>query len=549
MLPIASSTSLGVIRSSTTQTLVSGTCSRTRFKFPHSDHLKPASLFDILKEHVAFNAAYNSREREAEQASTCLEGTREDVISKILDWVQGNNDRPICWLQGPAGSGKSTVVHTIAKQCADDQKLAFSFFFSRGKLDRSDATKFFPTFAHQLAQFFPAIQLSMQHALAGDAFIPFQCLDDQIKKLIIDPIQTIKEPISLMIVVIDGLDECGGDEGLVQKLIWLLVHTTPRLPFRFLFTSRPEPHLEQTFESPSTKSKTYFLALRDFSARDDVRQYLQLHLSEVRERENQLMRDVPRPWPSQNDLEVLVEQSEGLFIYVSTLVKFVADRNGLPQQKLQVVMTAHKGVDPLYDQVLSEAQNFENFERVIGAIVYLREPLPVRELGQILRLRSSQIRLALRGCQSIFTIPDIDVESVRPYHASLRDFLTDGNRAKGHFLDPMEHHVFILVDCLKLITTSIENGAESGMHLDCACQNWCYHFSLVLAHKGTISFIESQFGGEVVNFMKKMEKQWLKLWIYKLGDFGVVETVLKDCDSALSRMAVGFIFTAFRGVC
>jgi hypothetical protein len=511
--------------------------------------LKPASLFDVLEKHVAFNAAYNSREREAEHASTCLEGTREDVIRKISGWVQGNTDLPICWLQGPAGSGKSTVAHTIAKQCADDQKLAFSFFFSRGKLDRSDTTKFFPTFAHQLAQFFPAIQSSMQHALAGDVSIPFQRLDDQIKKLIIDPILTIKEPISSMIVVIDGLDECGGEEGLVQKLIWLLVHPTPRLPFRFLFTSRPETHLEQTFASPSTKSKTYFLALRDFSARDDVRRYLRLHLSDVRERENQLMRDVPRPWPSQNDLKVLVKQSEGLFIYVSTLVKFVADRNGLPQQKLQVVMTAHKGVDPLYDQVLSEARKFQHFDRVIGAIIYLRQPLAVSELGQILRLQSSQIRLALRGCQSIFTIPDIDGESVRPYHASLRDFLTDGNRAKGHFLNPMENHVFILVDCLKLISTSIENDAESGVHLDYACGNWCYHFSLVLVHQGAINFIQSQLGSEVKNFMKKMEKQWLKLWIYKLGDFGVVETVLKDCDFALTRMAVGLIFTEFRGVC
>jgi hypothetical protein len=136
MLPIASSTTLGVIRSSTIQTFVSGTCSPARL--PRSDHLKPASLFDILEKHVAFNAAYNSGEREAENASTCLEGTREDVIRKISAWVQGNTDFPICWLQRPAGSGKSTVAHTIAKQCADNQKLAFSFFFSGGKLDRSD---------------------------------------------------------------------------------------------------------------------------------------------------------------------------------------------------------------------------------------------------------------------------------------------------------------------------------------------------------------------------------------------------------------------------
>ena len=546
MLPIVSSTTLGVIRSSTTQTLVSGTCSSAQLS--GSDHLKLASLFDVLEKHVAFNAAYNSREREAEHASTCLEGTREEVIRKISGWVEGNNDCPICWLQGPAGSGKSTVAHTIAKQCDDEQKLAFSFFFSRGKPDRSDTTNFFPTFAHQLAQFFPAIQTSMQHALAGNASIPFQRLDDQIKKLIIDPILTIREPISPMIVVIDGLDECGGHEDLVQKLIWLLVDSTPRLPFRFLFMSRPDPHLEQMFESPSTKSKTYFLALRDFSAHDDVRRYLRLHLSEVRERENQLMRDVPRPWPSRNDLEVLVKQSEGLFIYVSTLVKFVADRNGLPQQKLQVVMAAHKGVDTLYDQVLTEARKFEHFKRVIGAIVYLREPLPVRELGQILRLQSGQIRLALCGCQSIFTIPDIDTEPVRPYHSSLRDFLTDDNRAKSHFLGPMEHHVFILVDCLKLITTSLENGAESGMHLDYACKNWCYHFSMVLWHRGTINFIESHFDDEMVMFMTRMEKQLLKPWFYMLGGFNVVGAVCKDCDLVLARMAVGLIFTEFSGV-
>jgi len=108
----------------------------------------------------------------------------------------------------------------------------------------------------------------------------------------------------------------------------------------------------------------------------------------------------------------------------------------------------------------------------------------------------------------------------------------------------MEYHIFILVDCLKLITTSMENDAESGMHLDYACGNWCYHFSLVLVHQ---RFIESQLGSEVKNFMKKMEKQWLKLWIYKLGNFGVVKTVLKDCDSALARMAVGLIFHRIQG--
>jgi hypothetical protein len=506
------------------------------------DPLKSASVFDILEKHTAIHAAYNSRERESEHASTCQEGTRKDVIEKISAWSRTNNDCPVCWLQGPAGSGKSTVAHTIAKQCADDQKLAFSFFFSRSKLDRSDTTKFIPTFAYQLAKSFPAIQMSMLRALSDDPSIPSQRLSDQIKKLIIDPILTTAESIPSMIVVIDGLDECG--DALLQELIRLLVGTTNHLlPFRFLFTSRFETHIRQIFESRSTISKTYILALRDYNARDDIRRYLRLHLSEIRETENQLMRDEPRRWPSREDLETLVDKSEGLFIYVSTLVKFVADKNGLPQQKLQTAMTMHRGVDPLYDQVLSEARKFEYFERVIGAIIFLRRPLTVGEVGQLLQLPSNSIRLALYGCQSVLTIPDIDTESVRPCHASLRDFLIDGSRAKGHFLDPMKHHVLILVDCLKLIMTNMENGAEGGGHLDYACQNWCHHFSLVLLHQGSIGFIKSCFGDEVVTFIKNMEKQWSKPWMYKLGGFSAVETVCGDCDSVLARMVVSGMFT------
>jgi hypothetical protein len=503
------------------------------------DYLEPESVFDLLKERTAFNATYDSSERESEHASTCQEGTREGVISKISAWVKRKNDRPICWLEGPAGSGKSTVAHTIAEQCAaiEPRQLAVSFFFSRGKRDRSDTTKFFPTFAYQLASFLPSIQTPMQRALITDPSISFRRLRDQIQKLIVDPILSIKEPISPMIVIVDGLDECGGDAGLLQELIRLLVDTiTYQMPFRFLFTSRPEDRIRKIFESSSFQGKTYHLALRDFSARDDVRKFLWSHLSKIREEEDELMRDAPRPWPSQADLEVLVEQSDGLFIYVSTVVKFIADRNGLPQEKLQVVMKAHTGVDPLYDQVLSEARKFDHFERVIGAIIFLREFVTIDELEQFLQLPSGGVRLALRGCQSILVIDN--KESIRPYHASLRDFLIDRNRAKNHFLDASEHHMTLLVDCLKLIMAHTENGMEGGKYLDYACKNWCYHFALIQFHEGILAHIESCLGDQMETFMTNMQQKWLKLWIYKLGDVGSVRVVIQDCCSALERMAV-----------
>jgi hypothetical protein len=488
-----------------------------------------------LKEHRAAGAAYDSRDCELEHASLCQEGTREDVLKKISAWSRANTGYPVCWLEGPAGSGKSTIARTIAKQCDGDNRLVFSFFFSRSKQDRSDATKFAPTFAYQLAKSFPAVQPSMRRVLTDDPSILYLRLRDQIEKLVVRPALGIPRPIQSNIVVIDGLDE-SSDDDLLRELILLLVDSTNHIPFRFLFTSRPEPHIRQTFESPSIKRKTDFLSLRDFRAHNVIHNYLRLRLSEIHDRNDHLMRDVLRPWPSPQALEVLVDQSDGLFIYVSTLVRFVADMTELPQERLQAVMTMHRGVDPLYRQVLSAAQKFKYFERVIGTIIYLRHPLTISELGQFLQLQSSDIHLALHGCQSVLAIPDSDQESVSLYHTSLRDFLTDFNRAGEHFLDPQVYHVSILVSCLRLIM--MDENHEDGNYPLYACQNWCHHFSMALSHHATIGSINANC--DMVMQMKGMEQKQLRIWMYGLGDFSAVEAVCTDCESVVARMMVSF---------
>ena len=489
------------------------------------------SIFDALKEHTAINAAYNSSECESEHASICEEDTRKDVLQKISAWSGGNPNHPVCWLEGPAGSGKSTIARTIAKQCDDNNRLAFSFFFSRGKQGCSDTTKFVPTFASQLAKSFPAIQPLMQRALTEDPFTPHLRLRDQIENLIIRPARTIQTPIPPMIVVVDGLDECGDDD-LLQTLIGLLADAATRLPFRFLFASRPEFHIRQAFETSSVKHNTRFLSLRDFRAHSDIRNYLRLHLSEIHDQNDDVMGDVARPWPSQRELDILVAQSDGLFIYVSTLVKFVADKTQHPQQRLQAAMTTHSGVDPLYNQVLVAARKFKDFERVIGAIVYVRRSLTVSELGQLLQLQSGDVRLALRGCQSVLAVPDTDQKPVHPHHASLQDFLRDHNRAGVHFCDPQVHHVSIWIGCLESIKQN--ENYKGGKHLFYVCQNWCYHLHMALSHHATI-------GAPLVTLMQKMGQEWLRIWMYGLKDLSGVRNMIAPCQSVMARGEVSFL--------
>ncbi|KAF8341102.1 hypothetical protein F5887DRAFT_919208 [Amanita rubescens] len=483
------------------------------------DHIDTGTVFDILKDsnQIAIHAAYNSAERESEHASTCQEGTREMVLSKLMWWSKASDGYPVCWLEGPAGSGKSTILHTIAKQCDDEGRLAFSFFFSRGKADRSDTAKVIPTFAYQLARSLPAIQSPLLHVLTkSNPFAPFLRLHDQLENLIINPTLSIQQATLPMVVIIDGLDECS-DENLLPQLIHALVDATYYLPFRFLFASRPESHIRQTFESPLIKPKADFLSLRDFQAHHDVSNYLKQHLTEIHRQNYNIMQKVPHPWPSAEQLVALVQKSEGLFIYVSTLVKFVGDRQGLlPQEKLELAITAHHGVDPLYEQVLSKAQaESAHFSSVVGTIIYLHHPLAIHDLEQLLQLSSDHIRQALQGCQSIFVLPNTEEESVRPYHASLKDFLSDMNRAKVHFLDPKMYHVTILVNCLQLIG-QVHDSNHGGQPLKYACQQWYYHFSLALSHQATIDLMKNC--GNIEVLMVKLSREWLKTWMYGLED-------------------------------
>ena len=81
---------------------------------------------DLLnKFHHATDAGYRSRNREG-----CLRGTRKDVLWEIEHWLVSEQDQCIFWLNGLAGTGKSTIAQTFAETTFADGKLGASFFCS-----------------------------------------------------------------------------------------------------------------------------------------------------------------------------------------------------------------------------------------------------------------------------------------------------------------------------------------------------------------------------------------------------------------------------------
>jgi hypothetical protein len=88
----------------------------------------------------------------------CLQGTREELLDETFKWTVSPEGKCVFWLNGLAGTGKSTISRTIAKSFQKQGLLGASFFFKRGEGDRGNAARFFPTLTKQLFTNIPELR-------------------------------------------------------------------------------------------------------------------------------------------------------------------------------------------------------------------------------------------------------------------------------------------------------------------------------------------------------------------------------------------------------
>ncbi|KAF1980554.1 hypothetical protein K402DRAFT_468148 [Aulographum hederae CBS 113979] len=147
------------------------------------------------------------------------------------------------WNLALAGTGKSTIARTVAREYLDRKRLGASFFFSRGGGDVGYAGKFVTTIAWQLVSSVPALDQYVCDAMKEHRGIANQSLRDQWQQLVLRPLSKLSGSggqFSYMLVV-DALDECDNDKD-IRIIVDLLAEAqslkTARL--RIFLTSRPE---------------------------------------------------------------------------------------------------------------------------------------------------------------------------------------------------------------------------------------------------------------------------------------------------------------------
>jgi len=148
---------------------------------------------------AAFFDSFEDRER-----PKCLEGTRVDILHEISEWGTIHGDKPIFWLSGLAGTGKSTIARTIADVFSEANYLGASFFFSRGKADRGDAHVLFSTLALQLAETSPTLRIYIADSVKDNNSIGHKTLLYQWKHLILQPLSELDRRLLVSMVLVFG---------------------------------------------------------------------------------------------------------------------------------------------------------------------------------------------------------------------------------------------------------------------------------------------------------------------------------------------------------
>ncbi|KAJ6560119.1 hypothetical protein B0H19DRAFT_902444, partial [Mycena capillaripes] len=286
----------------------------------------------------------------------CPPQTRRKILEELLGWSCGSEPNTShLWLDDESVSKKRVLGKSTCSLEAENC-LGASFFFKRGHVSRGNGNKLFPTIAYQLAGHLPEIP----KAVAKDPTILDRSLMVQLQKLIIEPGQH-SSPRRTMVVVIDGLDECEGKDIQQEILRSIDIAIQKGLPLRFFIASRPEPHISGIFGSTGLAGSHCPVNIQRLF--DEVRLYLKNNFAKICQKHEETMAMVSQPWPSPADLEHLVQKSSGYFIYASTVIRFIDDKNFQPTERHKVIMgipaespedeSPFGALDQLYIQILS----------------------------------------------------------------------------------------------------------------------------------------------------------------------------------------------------
>ncbi|KAF8602926.1 hypothetical protein BDV93DRAFT_473944 [Ceratobasidium sp. AG-I] len=408
----------------------------------------------------------------------CLPNTRSKIIEEILTWIgeaDDASDTNVFVLTGVAGAGKSTIAHTIAQRCAEQEQLVTSFFFDRDTEGRNKPNALFSTIAADLGRVSHVLAERIAFAIENDKSLPLAPISRQFDRLVLQPCKTYSAQLPLAIIL-DALDE-GCDENLLR----ILCDEIPRLPraFRIFLTSRPSLDLDSLCRMPHIRSIT--LNIHGPDNMSDIELFVPRKLKTISARH----RNLGPEWPDSVLIDQFLAKSEGLFLWVATVCDYLCNRDDPKSEIVKLItatgasgISAASKMDKLYAMILgscdwSDESFVKGYRRLVGTVIATKTPLTVSALNALYLKQPIASDFVLYRLSPLITglgENERQTTHVRFLHQSLRDFLTlrakDSPQSQVLVIDEKAHSQTLAFQCLEILNRDLDESLPDVGYLD-----------------------------------------------------------------------------------
>jgi hypothetical protein len=388
----------------------------------------------------------------------------------MLAWcLQETHYFSIYWLAGHAGTGKSTIAKTLCEQLAlHTNVLVATFFVSKDSAERRNPLRILHTFACELAASDVVIR---QHVIAGirsHTDIKVRPVKEQVEKLLVNAFEEIMG-LHQIVLVIDALDECYTINGIEGG-------TLAKVPVRLVVTSRMEHGLQRMFASLPAQT-VHLHEIENAHLESDVRMILKTGFEKTAIKQS----ISASSWPSEKDLDILIERTGRLLIFAATVIKFVDNDRFSAERRLRDILqrssesnagNAFASVDQLYLNVLETAscQDQESMNvdmalslrvrNLLGTLLLLQEPPSIATLAQLIDQPQDEVEQDVRSLSAVLLVISDNnnprAAIVRIFHPSFREFLLERCDDSRFSINARRQQYSLSVRCLHILTVSLK---------------------------------------------------------------------------------------------
>ncbi|TFK71489.1 hypothetical protein BDN72DRAFT_436655 [Pluteus cervinus] len=392
---------------------------------------KEAEVRGQVSRDAVRGASFDAAERG--EPPKCHPDTRLAIQDLLAAWRGNPRTGPVRLISGWAGTGKTTIAQTMSEYWAKQGQLAGSFFFSRSSNDRNTTDWFPETILHQFLQI-------CDTRIEGCVRNGFNLYSLQWANVV--EALSLSFPLSpSMVIVIDGLDE-GRLEQEQKELLRGILVSIDRLgtSIKVLISCRPERHLEAILEDFAPKLGPFYRIQLGQAPEDndDIRTFLRVSFDRIchDRRKDGTMSIMDGIWPSDGQIEELVDRASGQFIFAATVLKFVGDEEEDPVKLLKLVLerrtSSFRPIDTLYLVILervSGATSPHHHHLVHNLLLHVNyEPSSSADIADFWFEELVDINIRVRHLRALLTRHDAHGQDsqeapIQFRHKSFHDFL------------------------------------------------------------------------------------------------------------------------------